>query len=43
MAKRVVSGVRPTGRLHLGNYVGTLQNWVKLQNTPEYDLFLFCS
>jgi tryptophanyl-tRNA synthetase len=41
MAKRVVSGVRPTGRLHLGNYVGTLQNWVKLQNTPEYDCFFF--
>lgn len=41
MAKRVVSGVRPTGRLHLGNYVGTLQNWVKLQNSPEYDCYFF--
>ncbi|HEV7521919.1 MAG TPA: tryptophan--tRNA ligase, partial [Candidatus Angelobacter sp.] len=25
---RVLSGMRPTGKLHLGNYVGALQNWV---------------
>ncbi len=37
--KRVFSGMRPTGRLHLGHYFGALQNWVKLQN--EYDCF-FC-
>src|SRR5579864_3348198 len=36
---RVLSGMRPTGRLHLGNYVGALQNWVKLQNT--HDCFFF--
>ncbi len=41
MSKRIVSGVRPTGRLHLGNYVGTLKNWVKLQNLNEYDCFFF--
>lgn len=29
--KRILSGMRPTGRLHLGNYVGALENWVKLQ------------
>jgi tryptophanyl-tRNA synthetase len=31
--------MRPTGKLHLGNYVGALQNWVKLQHT--YDSFFF--
>jgi tryptophanyl-tRNA synthetase len=36
---RVLSGMRPTGRLHLGNYVGALQNWVKLQNS--HDCFFF--
>ena len=37
--KRVLSGMRPTGRLHLGNYVGALQNWVGMQD--EYECF-FC-
>ncbi|HZU32627.1 MAG TPA: tryptophan--tRNA ligase, partial [Candidatus Angelobacter sp.] len=36
---RILSGMRPTGKLHLGNYVGALQNWVKLQNS--YDSFFF--
>jgi tryptophanyl-tRNA synthetase len=36
---RVLSGMRPTGKLHLGNYVGALQNWVKLQNS--HDCFFF--
>jgi len=36
--KRVLTGDRPTGRLHLGHYVGTLENRVKLQDT--YDTFL---
>jgi tryptophanyl-tRNA synthetase len=40
MAKdRVLSGMRPTGRLHLGNYLGALDNWVKLQD--DYDCFFF--
>jgi tryptophanyl-tRNA synthetase len=30
--KRVLSGMRPTGRLHIGHYFGALQNWVRLQN-----------
>ncbi len=30
--KRVMSGMRPTGRLHLGHYVGVLKNWVQLQH-----------
>ena len=32
---RIFSGMRPTGRLHLGNYLGALQNWVKLQDDYE--------
>jgi len=39
MNKRVVSGMRPTGRLHLGHLVGALQNWEALQ--AEYDCFYF--
>lgn len=37
--KRVLSGMRPTGPLHLGHYHGVLKNWVKLQH--EYDCFFF--
>ena len=39
--KRVVSGMRPTGRLHIGHYFGALENWVRLQNDPEYECFYF--
>lgn len=39
MAKRIFSGVQPTGSVHLGNYLGALRNWVKLQS--EYESF-FC-
>lgn len=35
--KRVMSGMRPTGRLHLGNYWGALKNWIALQD--RYDCF----
>ena len=37
--KRVLSGMRPTGKLHLGNYVGALQNWVRMQD--DYECY-FC-
>jgi tryptophanyl-tRNA synthetase len=37
--KRIVSGMRPTGKLHLGNYEGALKNWVKLQDS--YECFYF--
>ena len=37
--KRVLSGMRSTGKLHLGNYVGALQNWVRMQD--EYECFYF--
>ncbi|MFY0640162.1 MAG: tryptophan--tRNA ligase [Bermanella sp.] len=37
--QRVLSGMRPTGKLHLGHYHGVLKNWVKLQH--EYECFFF--
>jgi tryptophanyl-tRNA synthetase len=36
---RVLSGMRPTGKLHLGNYMGALHNWVKLQD--DYECYFF--
>ena len=43
--KTIVSGMRPTGRMHLGNYHGALKNWIKLQESyncyffvPQYNL-----
>ena len=33
--ERVVSGIRPTGRLHLGNYFGAMVNFVKMQETND--------
>jgi tryptophanyl-tRNA synthetase len=32
---RVVSGIQPTGNLHLGNYLGAIRNWVRMQNAME--------
>ena len=37
--KRVLSGMRSTGKLHLGNFVGALENWVKMQD--QYECFFF--
>lgn len=37
--KRIVSGMRPTGKLHLGHYLGVIDNWVNLQK--EYDCYFF--
>jgi tryptophanyl-tRNA synthetase len=37
LRKRVLSGMRSTGKLHLGNYVGALDNWVRMQD--EYECF----
>lgn len=37
--KRILSGMRPTGRLHLGNLHGALENWIQLQE--QYDCFYF--
>jgi tryptophanyl-tRNA synthetase len=38
-SERVLSGMRSTGKLHLGNYVGALQNWVRMQD--QYACFFF--
>ena len=38
-AQRVLSGVRPTGKLHLGNAMGAVNNWLRLQR--EYDCYFF--
>jgi tryptophanyl-tRNA synthetase len=39
MKKRIFSGIQPSGNLHIGNYLGAIKNWVKLQD--EYDS-IFC-
>ena len=38
MKKTIITGLRPTGNLHLGHYFGASQNWVKLQNDYEFYL-----
>jgi tryptophanyl-tRNA synthetase len=38
---RILSGMRPTGKPHLGNYVGALENWVKLQESGKYACYFF--
>lgn len=40
MNKRIVSGMRPTGKLHLGHYLGVIQNWVELQKAYESYFFV---
>lgn len=39
MAKRILTGIRPTGKLHLGHYVGALKMWKELQDQNEYECF----
>jgi tryptophanyl-tRNA synthetase len=41
MSKKIFSGVQPTGNLHLGNYLGAIKNFVKLQNEKENEC-VFC-
>ena len=41
MKPRLISGIQPTGKLHIGNYLGALQNFVELQNSGKYDCFFF--
>ena len=36
----ILTGDRPTGKLHIGHYVGSLKNRVELQNTGKYDTFI---
>ncbi len=37
--KRVFSGIRPTGDIHIGNYLGAIKQWVELQNKEDC---IFC-
>ncbi len=39
--KRLVSGIQPTGALHLGNYLGSLKNWIELLNSGKYNALMF--
>jgi tryptophanyl-tRNA synthetase len=42
MAKPIIlSGMQPTGSLHIGNYLGALKNWVELQNSNKYETYFF--
>ncbi len=41
MKKIVLSGIRPTGQLHLGNYLGALSKFVKMQQEGVYDSYFF--
>lgn len=41
MQKRLLSGVKPTGRPHLGNYFGAMKQFVDLVNTGDYEAFVF--
>ena len=38
---RIVSGIQPTGNLHLGNYLGAIRNWVRMQEEHEAGTCLF--
>ncbi|HLD60911.1 MAG TPA: tryptophan--tRNA ligase [Patescibacteria group bacterium] len=37
----VLSGIQPTGNLHIGNYLGAVKNWVELQNSGKYQMYIF--
>lgn len=37
----LISGIQPTGNFHIGNYLGAVQNWVRLQNSGKYNMFIF--
>ena len=38
--KRVLTGDRPTGKLHIGHYFGSLKTRVEMQDNPEYDPYI---
>ena len=38
---RILSGIRPSGKLHLGNYLGAIKNWIELQNGPDIERAVF--
>ena len=38
---RIFSGIRPSGKLHLGNYLGAIKNWIELQNHPDLEQAIY--
>jgi len=41
MSKVIVSGIQPTGNLHIGNYLGAVKNFIELQNSGKYEMYIF--
>ncbi len=41
MKPHLISGIQPTGKLHIGNYLGSLKNFVALQNSGKYECYFF--
>ncbi|MEK7154275.1 MAG: tryptophan--tRNA ligase [Patescibacteria group bacterium] len=41
MPNRIFSGIRPSGKLHLGNYLGAIKNWIELQDKPDTERAIF--
>ncbi len=41
MANKIFSGIRPSGKLHLGNYLGAIKNWVESQGSPDTEQAIF--
>lgn len=41
MKKRVLSGVQPSGAIHLGNYLGAIKQHIEMQDNPEFECFIF--
>jgi len=41
MSQYVLSGLKPTGRVHLGNYFGAVRNWIQLQDSGKYHCYYF--
>ena len=39
--QRILSGIQPSGKLHIGNYLGAIKNWVKLQNDSKNECWFF--
>lgn len=37
----IISGIQPTGNLHIGNYLGAVKNWAELQNSEKYQMYVF--
>jgi len=38
---KIISGIQPSGELHIGNYLGAIKNWIKLQNDPKNECLFF--